>query len=115
MEAYVAEIEGLSGSPIWSDRLGTRNQRKWMGARKSRLFQVVEIEIWFSWACCTDGGKCLSRRWKDRLPSTREVILSGMSIMVPAHKILEVVNQPELAPMRKENDEKIAKESRFIR
>jgi len=35
-------------------------------------------------------------------------MISGMSIIVPAHKILEVINQPELVAMRKNNDEKIA-------
>jgi hypothetical protein len=40
-----------------------------------------------------------------------ENMVSGMSIIVPAHKILEVINQPELAAMRKKNDEKIAKKS----
>jgi hypothetical protein len=36
---------------------------------------------------------------------------SGMPIIVPAHKILEVIHQPELAAMRKESDKKMAKMS----
>jgi hypothetical protein len=41
-----------------------------------------------------------------------EKMISCMSIIVPAHKILEVINQPELASIRKKNDEKIAKKFR---
>jgi hypothetical protein len=37
-----------------------------------------------------------------------ESMISGMSIVVPAQKILEVINQEELATMRKKNDEKIS-------
>lgn len=37
-----------------------------------------------------------------------EDMISGMSIIVPAHKILEVINQAELVTMRKRNDEKIS-------
>jgi len=39
-----------------------------------------------------------------------EEMVSGMSIIVPAHKILEVINQPELEAMRTK-DEMIAKKS----
>jgi hypothetical protein len=38
-------------------------------------------------------------------------MISGTSVIVPARKILEVINQPELAAMRTRNDEKIAKRS----
>jgi hypothetical protein len=40
-----------------------------------------------------------------------EKMTAGMSIVVPAHKILEVISQPELAAMRTKNDQKIAKKS----
>jgi hypothetical protein len=32
-------------------------------------------------------------------------LTSGMSIIVPAHKILEVINGPELAALRLKNDQ----------
>jgi hypothetical protein len=41
-------------------------------------------------------------------------MISGMSIIVPAHKILEVVNQPELVAMRTKNEEKTAKKSSSV-
>lgn len=35
-----------------------------------------------------------------------ENMTSGMSIIVPAHQILEVINQPELAAMCEKNEER---------
>src|SRR5437879_13372135 len=35
----------------------------------------------------------------------------GISIVVPAHKIMEILNHPELVDMRKKTDEEIAKEN----
>jgi hypothetical protein len=36
---------------------------------------------------------------------------SGMSIIVPAHKILEVINGPELANLRLKNDQRATESS----
>jgi hypothetical protein len=42
--------------------------------------------------------------------SQAEAVNMGISIVVPAHKIWEVLNHPELVEQRKQQDELVAKE-----
>ena len=92
MEAYVAEIEGLSGSPLWVRPTASFNDTDiiFLGLLHGR------------WEIGERAMQGLSAQYTKNMTS-------GMSIIVPAHKILEVINQPELAAMRKKKDEKPAK------
>jgi hypothetical protein len=111
MDAYVAEIEGLSGSPIWA-----RTTNSFNAAQKDRSEEKPSVP--FNGDTHVIFLGLLHGRWRvpeetregQSAPYTQNVI-SGMSLIVPARKILEVINQPELAAMRKKEDEKIARKS----
>jgi hypothetical protein len=111
MEAYVAEIEGLSGSPVWvrpTDYFHAA--QKDGGEVKPSVPFNGDTDVIFlgllhgRWAISQEAMEGQSAQYTEKM-------ISGMSIIVPAHKILEVINQPELAAMRAKNDEKIAKKS----
>jgi hypothetical protein len=111
MEAYVAEIEGLSGSPVWAKPTEYSNAvQKDIGAEKPSLpFNGNTDVIFFGllhgrWRVPEEAMEGLSA------PYTQNTI-SGMSLIVPARKILEVINQPELAAMREKEDEKMVRTS----
>ena len=109
MEAYVAEIEGLSGSPIWVR--STNTVQKVGLADVASVPSIDDTYIFFlgllhgRWEVPKEAMEGQSAQYTEKMTS-------GMSIIVPAHKILEVINQPELAAMRKKNDEKLARKSR---
>jgi hypothetical protein len=112
MEAYVAEIEGLSGSPVWVRPADYFNAaQKDGGEEKPPVPFNGDTDMLFlgllhgRWAVSKAAIEGQSAQYTEKM-------ISGMSIIVPAHKILEVINQPELAAIRKKNDEKIAKKSR---
>ena len=100
MEAYVAEIEGLSGSPVSVTRLDYFNApQKDRGAPKPLVPFNGDSDVIFlgllhgRWAVSETAMEGQSAQYTEKM-------ISGMSIIVPAHKILEVINQPELAAMR---------------
>ena len=111
MEAYVAEIEGLSGSPIWARPTDCFN-----AGQKDRAEETPSVS--FNGDTNVMFLGLLHGRWRvpeqtmegRSAPYTQNMI-SGMSLIVPARKILEVINQPELAAMRKKEDDKIARKS----
>ena len=115
MEAYVAEIEGLSGSPVWVRPTNYFDEaQKDAGGEKPSVPLNDDTDMLFL--------GLLHGRWEvsegameGRSAQYTQNMTSGMSIIVPAHKILEVTNQPELAAMRAKNDEKIAKKSSSAR
>jgi len=115
MEGYIAEIEGLSGSPVWVRPTDYFNaaQKDGGGERPSVPFNgdidVVLLGLLHGrWAISKEAMEGQSAQYTEKM-------ISGMSIIVPAHKILEVINQPELAAMRAKKDEKIAKKSSSAR
>ncbi|HEX8798367.1 MAG TPA: hypothetical protein VF772_07140, partial [Terriglobales bacterium] len=111
MEAYVAEIEGLSGSPLWVRPTASFNAgQKDGGEEKQSVPLNGDTEMIFlgllhgRWEIGERAMQGLSAQYTKNMTS-------GMSIIVPAHKILEVINQPELAAMRKKKDEEPAKKT----
>jgi hypothetical protein len=111
MEAYVAEIEGLSGSPVWVRPTDYSNAaQEDAGEKKPSVPFNGDRDVIFlgllhgQWAVSKEVMKGLSAGYTEKM-------MSGTSIIVPAHKILEVINQPELAAMRTKNDENVAKKS----
>lgn len=109
MEAYVAEIEGLSGSPVWVRPADYSNVAQKNGAKQKPPIPFNgDTDVIFlgmlrgQWAISKAVMEGLSAQYAEKM-------ISGMSLIVPAHKILEVINQPELAAMRTNNDEKAAK------
>jgi hypothetical protein len=111
MEAYVAEIEGLSGSPVWVRPTDNINAaQKDGGEAKPSVPLNADTDLIF--LGLLHGRWAVSRTVMEGLNAQyAENMLSGMSIIVPAHKILEVINQPELAAIRAKNDKKLAKKS----
>jgi hypothetical protein len=111
MEAYVAEIEGLSGSPVWVRPTDYFNAaQKDGGKEKPSVPFSCDTDVIF--LGLLQGRRAVSEAaMEGQSAQYTEKMTSGMSIVVPAHKILEVINQPELAAMRTKNDEKIAKKS----
>lgn len=110
MEAYIAEIEGLSGSPIWMRPTALNAaQKNEDGEKPSVPFDgdtdmVLLGLLHGRWEIPKEAMQGQSAHYTENM-------ISGMSIIVPVHKIPEVINQPELAGMRKKNDENIAKKS----
>jgi hypothetical protein len=111
MEAYVAEIEGLSGSPVWvrpTDHINAGQKDD--GEEKPSGPLNPDTDVIFlgllqgRWAVSRTVMEGLNARYAENM-------LSGMSIIVPAHKVLEVINQPELAALRTKNDKRLAKKS----
>ena len=110
MEAYVAEIDGLSGSPIWvRPPAFSAAQEDGRGKKPSAPGRGDADMVFLG---------LLHGRWEipehameGQTEHYTEMMVSGMSIIVPAHKILEIIHQPELAAMRKKLDEKIAEAS----
>lgn len=98
MEAYVAEIEGLSGSHIWVRPTAHFNPGQRDEGDTEMIFLGLLHGRW----------EISERTMEGRSAQYTEKIVAGMSIIVPAHKIQEVINQAELAMMRKRNDEKIS-------
>lgn len=106
MEAYVAEIGGLNGSPVWARAASSFNpaQKERIEAKPSPPFNG-DTELIFlgllhgPWEVPKHAIEGLSTRYTEDMSA-------GMSIVVPAHKILEVIHQPELAALRKKNDDK---------
>jgi hypothetical protein len=111
MEAYVAEIEGLSGSPVWlrpTDYFNVAQEDG--GEQKPSVPFNGDTDVIF--LGLLHGQWAISKAvMEGQTAQYTEKMISGMSIIVPAHKILEVINQPELAAMRTKNEEKIAKKS----
>jgi hypothetical protein len=108
MEAYVAEIEGLTGSPIWARPTAYFNpSQKDGGEEKPSVPSNGDTDMIFLGLL---HGPWEVSKWamEGQNAQYTENMISGMSIIVPAHKILEVINQAELATMRKKNDEKIS-------
>jgi hypothetical protein len=108
MEAYVAEIEGLSGSPVWVRPTDYFNAAQKDGDEERPPVpfnddtDVIFLGLLHGrWALSMAAMEGQSAQYTEKM-------ISGMSLIVPAHKILEVVDQPELAAMRAKNDEKIA-------
>jgi hypothetical protein len=111
MEAYVAEVEGLSGSPVWVRPTDHTNvPQKDAGEEKPSAPSNADTDLLFlgllhgRWAVSKTIMEGLNAQYAENM-------ISGMSIIVPAHKILEVINQPELAALRAKNDKKLAKKS----
>lgn len=113
MDAYVAEIAGLSGSPIWTQPTaglytaqkedGQTNPSPQLDDGANVIFLGLLHGTWE----VPDGAM------KGQTAPYTKNMTSGMSIIVPAHKILEVINQPELASLRKKNDEQTPMKSIF--
>lgn len=91
MEAYVGEIEGLSGSPVWTRPTASS------GEPNPILLGLLHGQ----WEIAAGAVRGLSAQYTSK-------ITSGMSLIVPAHKILEVINQPELVALREKGDGKKA-------
>jgi hypothetical protein len=101
MEAYLAEsrsIGGLSGSPVFvrnTAKIPVQNMKggtHLYGLGEGHLLGLMhghwDLPVSFS------------------APEQAEAVNMGVSIVVPAKKILEVLHHPELAAMRKEHYEK---------
>ena len=108
MEAYVAEIDGLSGSPVWVRPTAYfKSAQNDGGEEKPSVSFDGDTDVAF--LGLLHGRREVSKRaMEGQNAQYTEDMISGMSIIVPAHKILEVINQEELVTMRKRNDEKIS-------
>lgn len=102
MEAYVAEIEGLSGSPVWvrstkaAHEFGLGDEASVPSGDDTNMFFLGLLHG--RWEVPKEAMEGQSAKYTQN-------ITSGMSIIVPAHKILEVINGPELAALRLKNDQ----------
>ena len=109
MEAYLAEgrsIGGLSGSPAWVRQTaymtltqGKTNPIPFCGGSDIYFLGLLHGH----WDVPED---VMSRAGVEYA----EAVNMGISIIVPAHKILEIIYQSELVAMRKKNDDGITAE-----
>ena len=100
----------ISGSPVWVRPTDYFNAEQNDGGKEkppvpfSGDTDVILLGLLHGrWAISKQAMEGLSAQYTEEM-------VSGMSIIVPAHKILEVINQPELEAMRTK-DEMIAKKS----
>jgi len=108
MEAYVAEIDGLSGSPVWVRPNAYFNAaQKGGGEEKPSVSFDSDTEMTFL-GLLHGRWEVSKQAMEGQNAQYTEDMISGMSIIVPAHKILEVINQEELVTMRKRNDVQIS-------
>ena len=107
MEAYVAEIKGLSGSPVWV-RQPAQVKAVDEDVQQSSAFRGADMLFL---GLLHDGWEIPEQVMDAHSSYYTEGMTEGMSIIVPAHKILEIIHQPELEAMRREGGEKIAAES----
>jgi hypothetical protein len=100
MEAYVAEIDGLSGSPMWVRSTACLNAtpRDGGGTKPSVRFSSDTDMLFLG--LLHGRWEIAKKAMEGRSAEYTQNMTSGMSIVVPAHKILEVINQPELAALR---------------
>jgi hypothetical protein len=108
MEAYLAEgrsIGGLSGSPVFvRNTVGLPNL---FDLQKKPIFALVMGQLHFlglmhgHWDVPTNFNAGQQLEW----------VNMGVSIIVPAKKILETINHPEIVEMRNEVDRQIAEEN----
>jgi hypothetical protein len=106
MEAYLAEgrsIGGLSGSPVFVRKTVNTTHRNQNGSLEpfAGVGQIYFLGL-------VHGHWDLPK--SPEMSAQAESVNMGISIIVPAHKIWEVLNQPELAEERRAADE-ISKES----
>lgn len=105
MEAYLAEgrsIGGLSGSPVFVRQTVNTS----IPNQKGEKIPFAGIgQIYF--LGLVHGHWDLPKSF-EKTPHS-EAVNMGISVIVPAHKIWEVVNHPELAEQRRLNDEAVAK------
>lgn len=108
MEAYLAEgrsIGGLSGSPVFvRETLNIMVGTEKNGGEVKHLAGCGQIHF----LGLMHGHWDLPKDFQSTKQS--EAVNMGISIVVPAHKIMEVVNHPELVALRKEYDQKIVEE-----
>ncbi len=107
MEVYLAEsrsIGGLSGSPVYVRQTLSMDVKTHSGemANLAGCGKIYFLGL-------MHGHWELPAGFVNSVPS--EAINMGISIIVPAHKILEVLNHPELVEMRRKHDEEIGKET----
>jgi len=108
MEAYLAEVrslKGLSGSPVFvRETLNLIVGSEKGGKAEKHLAGCGQIHFL----------GLISGHWdlpKIYEPDQIKPVNMGVSIVVPAHKIMEVVNHPELVEMRKQYDKKYHEEA----
>jgi hypothetical protein len=108
MEAYLAEgrsIGGLSGSPVYVRETLNMN----VSGRNGELLPFAGTgQIYFLGLMHGHWQVPKEALQKDGIEAA-EAVNMGVSIIVPAHKIKEILYQPELAEMRKQVDQEIAK------
>ena len=102
MEAYVAEIEGLSGSPIW---VRSTNVAQKVGLGDGASVPSSDDTDMFFLGLLHGSWEVPKEAMEGRSAQYTQNMTSGMSIIVPAHKILEVINGPELAALRLKKDQ----------
>lgn len=102
MEAYVADIEGLSGSPIW---VRSTNAAQKIGLGDGASVPSSDDTYMFFLGLLHGRWEVPKEAMEGQTAQYSQNVTSGMSIIVPAHKILEVINGPELAALRLKNDQ----------
>jgi hypothetical protein len=88
MEAYVAEIEGLSGSPIW---VRSTNAAQKVGLGDDASVPSSDDTYVFFLGLLHGRWEVPNDAMEGQSTQHTQNMTSGMSIIVPAHKILEVI------------------------
>ena len=110
MEAYLAEgrsIGGLSGSPVFVRQTVNITLE---GDKGAVLPFAGTGQIYFLGLMHGHWEVSKAVLEKEGIEAV-EAVNMGVSIIVPAHKILEILYQPELVKMRKDIDEEISAET----
>jgi len=105
IEAYLVEarsIGGLSGSPVFAHLVGTRHMGKTSKFEAGKVYLLGLMHG--HWDLPVLGADELA---KDM--SNIEQVNMGIAIVVPASKILEVLDRKELSEKRKADEEKLRK------
>jgi hypothetical protein len=105
MEAYVGEIEGLSGSPVWVRSSAHLNAAQRVGDWEELSDPFRNDTGLFFLGLLHGRWEVPKEAMEGQSAQYTQNMTSGMSIIVPAHKILEVIDGPDLAALREKNDQ----------
>jgi hypothetical protein len=109
MEAFLAEgrsIGGLSGSPVFV----RQTMNILVEGDKGKPVPFAGVGQIYFLGLMHGHWRVNPRSLKAEGVEASEVVNMGVSIVVPAHKIREILDQPELVAMRRKIDKDIAKE-----
>jgi hypothetical protein len=109
MEVYLAEgrsIGGLSGSPVFIRQTVNID----LNEGKGEFIPFAGCGQIYFLGLMHGHWEVSPQQMRSQAVEVSEAVNMGVSIIVPAHKIMEIIYQPELVALRRQYDDEIADE-----